>query len=141
MERWPTVISGSFSKKFPYQITSELVLDCHQSLILLSKHTRFQLIWVPGPECIVVNETADQLARIGSEHPFIGPAPAGGISVGLAKRAVRDWMNRGGGEPFGIRNWTHTGKGTYTRALCQKNEGSVEIKQRPIKMGLQDTVT
>jgi hypothetical protein len=34
-----------------------------------------------------------------------------------------------------IHNWTQTGKGTYTRALCQKNEGSVEIKQRPIKMG------
>jgi hypothetical protein len=26
------------------------------------------------------------------------------------------------------------GKGTHTRALCQKNEGSVEIKQRPIKI-------
>jgi hypothetical protein len=24
---------------------------------------------------------------------------------------------------------------TYIRALCQKNEGSVEIKQRPAKMG------
>jgi hypothetical protein len=30
--------------------------------------------------------------------------------------------------------YNSTGKGTYTRALCQKNEGSVEIKQRPIKM-------
>jgi hypothetical protein len=28
-----------------------------------------------------------------------------------------------------------TGRGTYIRALCQKNEGSVEIKHRPIKMG------
>jgi hypothetical protein len=36
---------------------------------------------------------------------------------------------------LGIRNWTQTGKGTWTRALWQKNEGSVEIKQRPIKMG------
>jgi hypothetical protein len=30
---------------------------------------------------------------------------------------------------------TTEGKGTYTRALCQKNEGSVDIKQRPTKMG------
>jgi hypothetical protein len=30
---------------------------------------------------------------------------------------------------LGIRNWAQTGKGTYTRALCQKNEESVEIKQ------------
>jgi hypothetical protein len=29
----------------------------------------------------------------------------------------------------------NTGKATYTRALCQKNEGSVEIKQRPVKIG------
>jgi hypothetical protein len=36
---------------------------------------------------------------------------------------------------LGIHNWTQTGKGNYTRALCQKNEGFVEVKQRPIKMG------
>jgi hypothetical protein len=35
----------------------------------------------------------DQLAKIGSEHPFIGPEPACGISVGIAKKAVRDWTN------------------------------------------------
>jgi hypothetical protein len=26
-------------------------------------------------------------------------------------------------------------QGIYTRALCKKNEGSVEAKQRPVKMG------
>jgi hypothetical protein len=36
---------------------------------------------------------------------------------------------------LGIRNWTQTGKGTYTRTLCLKNEESVKIKQRSIKMG------
>jgi hypothetical protein len=50
-----------------------------------------QLIWVPGHEGIVGNETADQLSKTGSEHPFIGPEPACGISVGVAKKAVRDW--------------------------------------------------
>jgi ribonuclease HI len=47
------------------------------------------MIWVPGLEGIVGNETADQLARTGSEHPFTGPEPACGISVGVAKKAVR----------------------------------------------------
>jgi hypothetical protein len=37
---------------------------------------------------------ADQLAKTGSEHPFIGPEPVCGISVGVAKKAVRDWTNR-----------------------------------------------
>jgi hypothetical protein len=53
-----------------------------------------QLIWVPGHEGIVGNVTADQLARTGSEHPFTGPEPACGISVGVAKKAVREWTNR-----------------------------------------------
>jgi hypothetical protein len=36
---------------------------------------------------------------------------------------------------LGILNRTYTGKGTYTRALYQKNEGPVKTKQRPVKMG------
>jgi hypothetical protein len=68
-----------------HQITSKLVWDCHQSHIQLAKHNRVQLIWVPGHG----NETACQLARTGSRHPFIGPEPACGISVGVAKKAVR----------------------------------------------------
>jgi hypothetical protein len=49
---------------------------------------------VPDHEGIIENETAYNLARSGSEHPFIGPEPACGISVGVAKKAVRDWTNR-----------------------------------------------
>jgi ribonuclease HI len=77
-----------------YQINSKLVWDCHQSLIQLAEHNRVQLKWVPGDAGIEGNEIADQLAKLGSECPFIGPEPACGISVGIAKRAVRDWTNR-----------------------------------------------
>jgi hypothetical protein len=49
---------------------------------------------VQGYEGIVGNETADQLAKAGPEHPFIGPEPACGISIGVAKKVVRDWTNR-----------------------------------------------
>jgi ribonuclease HI len=68
-----------------HQITSKLVWDCHQSLIQLTKYNRVQLIWVPGHEGIDCNETADQLARTGSEYPFTGPEAAFGISIGVAK--------------------------------------------------------
>jgi hypothetical protein len=52
------------------------------------------MIWVPGHEGMAGNEIADQLARTGSEHPFTGPEPACSISIGAAKKAVRNWLNR-----------------------------------------------
>jgi hypothetical protein len=88
---------------------------------------------VPGHEGIVGNETADQLAKTGSEHLFTGPEPACSISIGVAKRAARDWIKK--------KHWESTtglkqAKGLiYIWALCQKNELSVEIKQRPVKVG------
>jgi hypothetical protein len=89
---------------------------------------------VLGHDVIVGNEAADQPARRGSERPFTGPEPDHDISIGVAKKAVRDWTNRNHNH-----NWTQTSKRTYIRALCQKNEGSVEIKQRPTKMGCTTT--
>jgi hypothetical protein len=47
-----------------------------------------------------------QLARTGSEYPFTGPEPACGISIGVAKKAVRDWMKRNHKKTLGIHNWT-----------------------------------
>jgi hypothetical protein len=77
-----------------YQITSKVVWDCHQSLIQLARHNRVQLIWVPGHEGIAGDETADHLARTGSELLFTGPEPACGISFRVVKRAVKDWTNK-----------------------------------------------
>jgi hypothetical protein len=81
-----------------------------------------------GHKGMVSNEMADQLARKGSEHLFIQPEPACGISIGAAKKAVRDWMKSQ--KILGIHNWTETGKGTYTRSLCQKNKGYVAIRDQ-----------
>jgi hypothetical protein len=40
------------------------------------------------------DETANQLAIMGSKCPFTGPEPACSISAQIAKKAVRDWTNR-----------------------------------------------
>jgi hypothetical protein len=58
---------------------------------------------LPGLEGITGNETANQLARTGFGHPFIGPEPACGTSIGGAKKAVRDWMSRNH-----IKQWEST---------------------------------
>jgi ribonuclease HI len=40
------------------KINSELVWDCHQSLMKLAEHNRVQLIRVPGHSGIICNEIA-----------------------------------------------------------------------------------
>jgi ribonuclease HI len=69
-------------------ITSEVMWDCHQSLIHLAKHSTSDMS--AGSSGHYGNERADQLAKQGSEHPFIRPEPACSISIGAAKKAVRD---------------------------------------------------
>jgi hypothetical protein len=41
---------------------------------------------------------------------------------------------------LGILNRTQAGKGIPTRTLCQKNQGTVNIKQKPVKMGDRTTL-
>jgi len=45
-----------------FQINSELLWECHNSLVKLAEHNRVQPIWVPVNMGIDGNETGDQLA-------------------------------------------------------------------------------
>jgi hypothetical protein len=47
----------------------------------------------PDNRAIRGSEIANQVARLGSEHFFIGHEPMCGILAGVAKKAVRDWTN------------------------------------------------
>jgi hypothetical protein len=49
---------------------------------------------VPGHDGIEVNETADQLSKLGSEYTLIESEPSCGISAEISKEAVRDWTDR-----------------------------------------------
>jgi hypothetical protein len=117
-------------------ITSKLVWDCYQSLIQVAKHNRVQLIWVSSHEGIVCNETADQLARTGSEYPLIGPEPACGITIGVAKKAVRDWTNRNHKKKK--NHWESTTRLKQAKGLVPSAGRTRDLwknKQRPVKMG------
>jgi hypothetical protein len=60
--------------------------------------------------------------------------PVCSISIGVAKRDL-GLDKQKPSKILGILIWTQTGKRTYTRTLCQKNEGAVKIKQKPATMG------
>jgi hypothetical protein len=94
---------------------------------------------VPGHEGIIGNEMADQLAKTGSEYLFIGPKPACGISIAAAKKAARDWTNRNHKKYWESIIGIKQTKGLILGPLCQKNVGSVKIKQRTTKMGGRTT--
>jgi hypothetical protein len=69
-------------------------LGLNQSLVKIAEHHRVQRLWISSHREIEGNETANQLARLGSERSFIGPEPACGISAGVVKKIVRDWTER-----------------------------------------------
>jgi hypothetical protein len=116
-----------------YHITSKLVWDFRQSLIQLAKHNRVQLIWVPGHEGIVGNETADQLARTGSEHPFTGPEPACGISIGVAKKAVRDWTNRNNKTQWESTTSLKSAKGLISGPSAERTKDLLKLNRDQLR--------
>jgi hypothetical protein len=112
-----------------HQITSKPVWDYHQSLIQLARHNRVQLIWVPGHKGIAGNETADLLARTGYEHPFIGPEPPCGISIGVAKRPVRDWTNRNHIKQWESITGLKQAKGLISGPSARRTKGLLKLNR------------
>jgi ribonuclease HI len=74
--------------------TSPLVRKCQKALNDISTYHSVGLFWVPGHSGIRGNEIADELAREGSAHHFVGPVPAVGVSVHCIRRQIQCWMNR-----------------------------------------------
>jgi hypothetical protein len=140
---WTTLIDRNYTNRNIYilsnsqpaikaldnsQINSKLVWDCHESLAQVAKHNGVQPIWVPAHEGIVGTETADRLAKLGSKCPFKGPEPAHSISVEVAKKAVRNWTTRDHRKHWGSLTGLRQAQGIIQGSLCQKNQGTVEIK-------------
>jgi hypothetical protein len=65
------IISSAPCSQTPSVCVLPLVSETKYHTHTLAEHNRIKLIWSPGHECIVGNETTDQLAKQGSERPFV----------------------------------------------------------------------
>jgi ribonuclease HI len=116
------------------KIYSRMVWECHQSLMTLAASNKAYLMWVPGHTGIHGYETADQLAKMGSLRPFIGPEPAFGISDNVARRAIRDWVSR-----EHHKYWQSILGQRHTKGFRKKNRRALDAQQVPNTTGDRTT--
>jgi hypothetical protein len=88
---------------------------------------------VPGHEGIGGNETADLLARTGSEHPFTGPEPTCGNSIGVAKRVVRDWMNRNYKKQWEFTTGLRQAKGLISGPSARRTKDLLKLNRDQLR--------
>lgn len=72
---------------------SKLVIACRTQIEELNSVNTVHLLWVPGHSSIAGNEWADELARTGASHEFIGPEPAIPISPCWMKLKISSWAS------------------------------------------------
>ncbi|KAI5754342.1 hypothetical protein M8J77_007902 [Diaphorina citri] len=85
-----------------FTFESKLTWECLDTLKLLARNNYVTLTWVPGHEGIDGNETADELAKIGTTLPFVGPEPFCGVSKSHLKMEIRKWENQ-----MKVKHWTN----------------------------------
>jgi ribonuclease HI len=74
--------------------TSPVVQQCQRALNDISAYHSVGLFWAPGHSGIRQNEIADELAREGSAHHFVGLEPALGVSRQSMRRKIQCWLDR-----------------------------------------------
>jgi hypothetical protein len=74
--------------------TSPLVWQCQRALNDISTYHSVGLFWVPGHSEICGNKIADELAREGSVHYFVGPELALGVSRQSIKKKIQCWLDK-----------------------------------------------
>jgi hypothetical protein len=83
---------------------------------------------MPAHEVIFGKEISDEHERLGSECPLIKHERACDISIGVAKKPFRGWINRGH-KVLGILTGTQSDGGCHTIAFCQESQGTLKFKR------------
>ena len=113
--------------------TSKLVWECVQSLQTLGCNNQVDLYWVPGHCGIDGNERADELARLGSSHQFIGPEPFCGLSACSLRMELKAW------ETLKVEsNWTNTFIGRQSKRFITPN---VSMTRKILDLSKKDLST
>ncbi|KAJ8914741.1 hypothetical protein NQ315_017452 [Exocentrus adspersus] len=73
------------------RITSQVVLECTNSLAALGQRNKVRLVWVPGHSGVAGNEEADVLVRKGSSDTLTGPEPAIGLPYSYPLGSIDNW--------------------------------------------------
>jgi len=73
------------------KVTSGLVAECLDALLMLASLNEVTLTWVPGHWRISGNGEADKLARQASAMPLLGPEPALQIPKCSVRGAIKNW--------------------------------------------------
>ncbi|KAJ8916001.1 hypothetical protein NQ315_016679 [Exocentrus adspersus] len=84
------ICTDSQAAKSP-RITSQVVLECTNSLAELGQRNKVRLVWVPGHCGVTGNEEADALAHKGSTDIFTGPEPAVGLPYSYPQGSIDNW--------------------------------------------------
>ncbi|KAJ8914076.1 hypothetical protein NQ315_014270 [Exocentrus adspersus] len=98
---WPYYVAALHALKSP-RITSQVVLECTNSLAELGQRNKVRLVWVPGHCGVTGNEEADALARKGSTDFFTGPKPAVGLPYSYPQSSIDNWTREKCQEEFDL---------------------------------------
>ncbi|KAJ8910213.1 hypothetical protein NQ315_014504 [Exocentrus adspersus] len=116
------------------RITSQVVLECTNSLAALGQRNKIRLVWVPGHSGVAGNEEADVLARKGSSDTLTGPEPAIGLPYSYPLGSIDNWTREKCQEDWsrgiGLRQARLLIKGpgaAATRSLVNLNRASISI--------------
>ncbi|KAJ8919333.1 hypothetical protein NQ315_003917 [Exocentrus adspersus] len=109
------------------RITSQVVLECTNSLAALGQRNKVRLVWVPGHSGVAGNEEADVLARKGSSDTLTGPEPAIGLPYSYPLGSIDNWTREKCQEDWsrgiGLRQARLLIKGPGTGSCCDSLSG------------------